>query len=216
MPPVAARTPVSSPNFGSQTTILQQPASAHTVRGALAGALKKRLGLTVVSEKVEGRGRVYRLCGADRGRPCAFGAASSSLPFRHAHIAPQADRHDCIGWDVGVCAYGVSIRARGHAPPLPERVCLLPPGAGRGRGAGLASRQRGRGDRPRPRSPERRGAAGAASTRLASAAAGRAEPRPVPPGWMSARVTRSRRLGRGGRGRRSFAELRLAHKASAD
>jgi hypothetical protein len=34
----------------------------HTVRGALAGALKKRLGLTVVSEKVEGRGRVYRLC----------------------------------------------------------------------------------------------------------------------------------------------------------
>ena len=33
----------------------------HTVRGAFAGALKKRLGLTVTSEKVEGRGRVYRL-----------------------------------------------------------------------------------------------------------------------------------------------------------
>ena len=33
----------------------------HTVRGALAGALKKRLGLTIASEKVEGRGRVYRL-----------------------------------------------------------------------------------------------------------------------------------------------------------
>jgi len=33
----------------------------HTVRGALAGALKKRLGLTIVSEKLEGRGRVYRL-----------------------------------------------------------------------------------------------------------------------------------------------------------
>jgi hypothetical protein len=32
----------------------------HTVRGAFAGALKKRLGLTVTSEKVEGRGRVYR------------------------------------------------------------------------------------------------------------------------------------------------------------
>ena len=32
----------------------------HTVRGAFAGALKKRLGLTIVSEKVEGRGRVYR------------------------------------------------------------------------------------------------------------------------------------------------------------
>ena len=33
----------------------------HTVRGAFAGALKKRLGLTIVSEKVEGRGRVYRI-----------------------------------------------------------------------------------------------------------------------------------------------------------
>ena len=32
-----------------------------TVRGALAGALKKRLGLTIASEKVENRGRVYRL-----------------------------------------------------------------------------------------------------------------------------------------------------------
>lgn len=34
---------------------------AHTVRGAIAGALKKKLGLTVGSEKVEGRGRVYRI-----------------------------------------------------------------------------------------------------------------------------------------------------------
>jgi len=33
----------------------------HTVRGAFAGALKKKLGLTVTSEKVEGIGRVYRL-----------------------------------------------------------------------------------------------------------------------------------------------------------
>lgn len=39
-------------NFGWQ---------AHTVRGAIAGALKKKLGLTVTSEKVEGRGRVYRI-----------------------------------------------------------------------------------------------------------------------------------------------------------
>jgi len=36
---------------------------AHTVRGALYGALKKRLGLDVVSQKVEGRGRVYRIGG---------------------------------------------------------------------------------------------------------------------------------------------------------
>jgi hypothetical protein len=32
----------------------------HTVRGAIAGALKKKLGLRISSEKVEGRGRVYR------------------------------------------------------------------------------------------------------------------------------------------------------------
>jgi hypothetical protein len=32
---------------------------AHTVRGAMSGALKKKLGLTITSEKVEGRGRVY-------------------------------------------------------------------------------------------------------------------------------------------------------------
>lgn len=34
---------------------------AHTVRGAMAGALKKKLGLEVTSEKVEGRERVYRI-----------------------------------------------------------------------------------------------------------------------------------------------------------
>ena len=34
---------------------------AHTVRGALYGALKKKLGLDVTSEKVEGSGRVYRI-----------------------------------------------------------------------------------------------------------------------------------------------------------
>jgi len=34
---------------------------AHTVRGAIAGALKRKLGLTIGSQKVEGRGRVYRI-----------------------------------------------------------------------------------------------------------------------------------------------------------
>jgi hypothetical protein len=33
----------------------------HTVRGAIAGALKKKLGLEVTSEKDEKRGRIYRL-----------------------------------------------------------------------------------------------------------------------------------------------------------
>ena len=32
-----------------------------TVRGAIAGALKKKLGLQVTSEAIEGRGRVYRI-----------------------------------------------------------------------------------------------------------------------------------------------------------
>jgi hypothetical protein len=33
----------------------------HTVRGAFAGALKKKLGLTIVSKKVDGHRRVYRI-----------------------------------------------------------------------------------------------------------------------------------------------------------
>jgi predicted ArsR family transcriptional regulator len=33
----------------------------HTARGAISGALKKRLGLTITSEKVEDRGRVYKI-----------------------------------------------------------------------------------------------------------------------------------------------------------
>lgn len=33
----------------------------HTVRGTFAGALKKRLGLNVVSEKASGSERVYRI-----------------------------------------------------------------------------------------------------------------------------------------------------------
>ncbi|MCI5078729.1 DUF3489 domain-containing protein [Oricola sp.] len=33
---------------------------SHTVRGAIAGALKKKLGLTITSEKEDQRGRVYR------------------------------------------------------------------------------------------------------------------------------------------------------------
>ena len=34
---------------------------AHSVRGAISGALKKKLGLDVTSETVKGRGRVYRI-----------------------------------------------------------------------------------------------------------------------------------------------------------
>lgn len=34
---------------------------SHTVRGSMSGALKKKLGLTITSEKMDGRGRVYKL-----------------------------------------------------------------------------------------------------------------------------------------------------------
>lgn len=34
---------------------------AHSVRGAISGAIKKKLGLNVESEAIDGRGRVYRI-----------------------------------------------------------------------------------------------------------------------------------------------------------
>ena len=37
----------------------------HSVRGAISGAVKKKLGLIVASETVDGRGRIYRI--AERG-----------------------------------------------------------------------------------------------------------------------------------------------------
>jgi hypothetical protein len=36
--------------------------ASHTTRGFMAGALKKKLGLTITSERDDRRGRVYRLC----------------------------------------------------------------------------------------------------------------------------------------------------------
>ena len=36
---------------------------AHSIRGAMSGALKKDRGLIVTSEKLDDRGRVYRLAG---------------------------------------------------------------------------------------------------------------------------------------------------------
>jgi hypothetical protein len=34
---------------------------AHSARGMISGALRKKLGLSITSEKVEGRGTVYRI-----------------------------------------------------------------------------------------------------------------------------------------------------------
>ena len=40
---------------------------SHTVRGAMSGALKKKLGLTIISEKVDGGARRYRICDMREG-----------------------------------------------------------------------------------------------------------------------------------------------------
>jgi hypothetical protein len=34
---------------------------AHSIRGTMSGALKKKFGLTIQSRNVEGRGRIYRI-----------------------------------------------------------------------------------------------------------------------------------------------------------
>jgi hypothetical protein len=44
-----------------ETIIAATGWQAHTVRGAMSGALGKKLGLVVTSRKEEGRGRVYRI-----------------------------------------------------------------------------------------------------------------------------------------------------------
>jgi len=76
--PKAAATTASTPRAESKQAklieMLKRPEGAtideivkalawqsHTIRGAISGALKKKLGLKVESEKVDDRGRVYRV-----------------------------------------------------------------------------------------------------------------------------------------------------------
>ena len=92
--PVAPN-PGSGPRAGSKLAILidllGRPAGvtisdimratnwqAHSVRGAISGALKKKLGLIIVSEVTKDRGRVYRI--GDAGAPEAEATASSLPP----------------------------------------------------------------------------------------------------------------------------------------
>ena len=51
---------LGAPRYEVAEALEWQP---HTVRGAIAGALKKKLGLDVTSEKDDKRGRVYRIVG---------------------------------------------------------------------------------------------------------------------------------------------------------
>ena len=70
----AASTPRAESKQSQLIAMLKQPDGAtiveiakalgwqpHTVRSAIAGALKKKLGLNVESEKAADRGRVYRI-----------------------------------------------------------------------------------------------------------------------------------------------------------
>jgi len=69
-----ARTPREGTKQATLIAMLRAPGGAtldeivaatgwlsHTARGAMSGALKKKLGLTITSEKVDGRGRVYAI-----------------------------------------------------------------------------------------------------------------------------------------------------------
>lgn len=49
----------------------------HTVRGTLAGTLKKRLGLTITSSKEAGGQRVYRIESASAGTPTAINSEAA-------------------------------------------------------------------------------------------------------------------------------------------
>ncbi len=70
----SARTPRENTKQAKLIALLRRPGGAtivdlakatrwqhHTVRGVLSGTLKKKLGLTITSEKPEGKDRVYRL-----------------------------------------------------------------------------------------------------------------------------------------------------------
>lgn len=73
-PARATRTPRADTKQEQVLNLLRRPEGAtiteiaaatawrqHTIRGFFAGALKKKLGIAVASEKVEGRGRIYRV-----------------------------------------------------------------------------------------------------------------------------------------------------------
>jgi hypothetical protein len=72
----------------------------HTVRGAFAGALKKKLGLTVTSEKVEGGERVYRIAlhatGDTALSRCRFTKAARSGLYPKVGFSCEHARQDAL------------------------------------------------------------------------------------------------------------------------
>lgn len=51
----------------------------HTLRGAISGALKKRLGLAVSAEKIDGRGTVYRIAAEGSTTTASLKASRTSV-----------------------------------------------------------------------------------------------------------------------------------------
>ena len=98
----------------------------HTVRGAFAGALRKRLGLTVASEKVEGRGRVYRIDGrAQRSSRSSPGGCDAA---RHLVESGSNGTITLIGRSAR--------RAGGSSPAHPAERAVADHGLGDARGGG--------------------------------------------------------------------------------
>jgi len=73
-PPAAPKTPRIVTKQAKLITMLEAPDGAsiaeiveamgwqaHTIRGAISGVLKKKLGLDVTSEKNDNRGRIYKI-----------------------------------------------------------------------------------------------------------------------------------------------------------
>ena len=65
---------------------------SHTARGAMAGTLKKKLGLTIESEKVETRGRVYRF-GGDHHEDHSHHLRNATGHPGSCHPAVSLERH---------------------------------------------------------------------------------------------------------------------------
>ena len=115
----------------------------HTVRGAFAGALKKKLGLTVTSEKVEGKERVYRLppepgptdigdrrsegggfsfhCGCGVYAPCHLDEAGKAV----IALKGNAMRRSIIPLSLLAVAVASATAGAGLAAPIAPKVLVI-------------------------------------------------------------------------------------------
>ena len=117
---------------------------SHTVRGFFAGALKRKLGLTVTSEKVEGSPGVpaRALTRFSRmGRRSRRAAAPPPMKPR----LPRSLKGNMVGCDVPTDALCIGIARKSERSTLPEpqlmlRPCALVTGASSGIGRAFAQR----------------------------------------------------------------------------